>query len=79
MNETVLSVPYRSEPVAVCTIEKANVAINRLVLEDRLGAHFVVLYGVRCSLIKFHNSSRDVHLLYPSGIRWHGMFTSLLL
>ena len=29
----------RGETVAICTIEKANLTINRLIKEQRLGAH----------------------------------------
>ena len=32
-----VSVACRGETVAVCTMEKANVAINKLAQEDRLG------------------------------------------
>ena len=37
--------PCSGETVAVCTIEKANVAINRLVQEERLGELCCVVVG----------------------------------
>ena len=60
---------YRGESVAVCTIEKANVAINRLVQQSRLHKLCCVIIDVsqtcRASILKEDDSS-IVHLCFPS-------------
>lgn len=40
----------RGETVAVCTIEKANVAVNRLAQEGRLGAARVCIITLVCKI-----------------------------
>lgn len=63
VRELLSSASSRGEAIAVCTIEKANVAINRLVQEDRLGA----LSG---TLTSFENSHKLLDSFIWQPQRW---------